>query len=202
MTVADIEKELGGIEAAKLSEYAILAAKFATRQLRDISGGNSNAPEKWYYLAEGFGMKPEGIIKGVILQDEKPAAAALALAKVYFDKGPITLDANPKAITNETATFNYNTFFTAQLVLASALKAGKVAAADRDEALKQLLKFTARTEWLLRNKPFTYQQWAQAFLVPNLAPADPVSLSLLEVFGNPIVSTYYLGEGTKRPKKN
>lgn len=198
--VAQIEKELAALPEKDLLDYSYKQAKHFESVLRDVSGGNSNSAEKWFYLSESFGMRAQDLLNEDI--ERSPAiGSVMNLAKNYFENAPVTLHANPKAITNETAVFMFNTFVGAQKLLALTLKKGKEGSISRSEALKQLAKFTSRTEYLLTEKPFTYQEWAEAFLNAELPKDHPVAKMLTRVFDNETVVNFYLGKGGVRPKK-
>ena len=123
----------------------------------------------------------------------------MGLGKTYFENGPITLNANPKAMTNETATFSFSTFVTAQKLLALALRdKAQMGATDRKQALAYLVKFTSRTEYLLTERPFTYREWGTSFLQGDLPTTDPVAKLLMNVFNNDLIPRYYLGPGELR----
>jgi hypothetical protein len=198
--VAEIEQELEGMSEKALIDYAYKSAKQLESQLRDVSGGNSNSAEKWYYLSESFGMSAEAMLEEN-LEGSQPIKPAMELANVYFNNAPVSLHANPKALTNETATFNLNTFAAAQKFLALSLKENKLGDTDRKEALKRLVQFTSRTEHLLTQKPFTYEEWADAFLKGDLPKDEPIPQMLTGLFPNDAVYRYYLGRGQPRPPK-
>lgn len=196
----EIEKELSRLGDKELVEYSYNLAKHMESQLRDVSGGNSNTAEKWYYLSESFGMSAEDLMNEDISKSD-PLPYVMALGKVYFDNAPISLNANPKALTNETATFSFNNLAAAQKLLALSLKEKKDGGFSRKEALDRLVQFTSRTEHLMVTKPFSYEEWTKAFLQNDLPKSEPVAQLMQQVFPNEIVSKYYLGEGQARPAK-
>ncbi|MBI3542304.1 MAG: hypothetical protein HY075_03380 [Deltaproteobacteria bacterium] len=195
--VVELERELGKLDEPTLIDYAYKLARQLESQLRDVSGGNSNSSEKWYYLSESFGMKARDLLRED-LSRSTPIGPVMALAKVYFENAPVSLHANPKALTNETATFNFNTFATAQKLLALSLKAGKLGGVARADALRQLVRFASRTESLLTQRPFSYAEWAESFLKPDLSASDPIAKMLTGLFSNDVVARFYLGKGQAR----
>ncbi len=201
-----IEKELTKMaqdSESKLLAYSYKLARHFESQLRDISGGESNPAEKWYYLSENFKMTAKDLLSED-LSNARGLGIIGELSKTYFEDGPVTLKANPKQMTNETSTFSFNTFVTSQKLLALILKKDKeqiltdLNSMSRAQALSYLIKYTSRLEYFLTLPPFTYQVWAQAFLKADLNPSDPLSAALLTVFGSNIVKNYYLGIGDKR----
>lgn len=198
----NVETELLKMNEKALLQYALELARYFESQLRDVSGGNSNAAEKWYYLSESFGMKAQDLLT----EDFSNAAKLdriVELSKAYFENGPITLNANPKKMTNETATFNFNTFITSQKLLALLLTHNgkpqiEQLGLSRGDALKYLVQFISRTELMLQNKPATYSEWAEGFLQADLPVTNRLAQLLLQVFGNDIVRDIYLGAGKKR----
>lgn len=195
-----IEKELRAMDEKALVEYAYRAARHLESQLRDVSGGNSNSSEKWFYLAETFGMSAEDLLKEDISRTP-PIRPIFELGRVYFDNAPVSLHANPKALTNETATFNFNTLAAAQKLLALSLKENRLEGASKKEALDRLVQFASRTEHLLSQKPYSYEEWATAFMQPDLPLDHPISKTLTTLFPNDAVRKYYLGKGEPRPPK-
>jgi hypothetical protein len=212
--IGQIEIELEKMRASKEAqfiEYALESGRHLESQLRDVSGGNSSGGEKWFYLSETFGLRAQALLDEDIhsegmsdhgrAQYGSPIGAAMQIAQTYFDGGPVTLKANKKRLSNETATFTFNTLVTAQEILALSLQQNQLNGVSRVNALEALLKFTARTEYLLVNKPFTYRQWATSFLQIDLGKKDPLYQMLTTVFPNEIIAKYYLGVGEKRPVK-
>ena len=198
MAIPEIETQLAKMSQQELVDYALESARHLESQLRDVSGGNSSPAEKWFYLSESFGMRAEDLLKED-LSRSNPVPYIEALATTYFDNGPVTLDANPKAMTNETATFSFSTFAAAQKLLAMSLKSNKpLAGLSPEKAQERLKQFASRTEFLLRQKPFTYQQWAKSFLQKDMNPNEPVASTLSQIFRNDIIDDLYLGEGEKR----
>ncbi|MDA9951335.1 hypothetical protein N9D31_02055 [Oligoflexaceae bacterium] len=192
---AEISAELSQMNEANLIEYSIESARHIESTLRDVSGGNSSSAEKWYYLAEGFGLKPRDLLNNKI--ESMNIDRVFEFAETYFNQARVTLSANSKRMTNETATFNFNAFFAAQKLLGLALRQNMITAERRAKALVLLNQFTARTEYLLVNKPFSYEQWTSAFMQPNLSLNDPVAKLFRTVFNDhPLLNTIYLGEGS------
>lgn len=201
-SLAEVELEIAKIPQKKLLTYAVELSRYFESQLRDISGGNSNSAEKWYYLSESFGLRAQDLMEEN-LQRSEHLYRIRELADTYFREGPITLNANPKKMTNETATFNFNTFVVAQKLLALLLMEKQdvipqLANWSREEALASLVKFVARTEWALTSKPVSYREWTESFIAGNMDPQSPLAQLLVTVFGHPFVSKYYLGIGAKR----
>jgi hypothetical protein len=60
-----------------------------------------------------------------------PIQAAMRLAETYFDGKPITLKANKKRLSNETATCTFNTLVTAQKILALRIESVSSSAGTR-----------------------------------------------------------------------
>lgn len=212
--IGQIENELENMRAThekRFIEYALASGRHLESQLRDVSGGNSSGGEKWFYLSETFGMRAQALLEENIQREGmtdhgraqygSPIGAAMQLAQTYFEGGPVTLKANKKRLSNETATFTFNTLVSAQKILALSLQQDQLNGVSRVNALKALLKFTARTEYLLAKKPFTYRQWARSFLQIDLGKRDPMYQMLTTVFPNDIIAKYYLGVGEKRPVK-
>jgi len=199
-SIAEREKSIRAMNDEQLVDYAYKLAKHFEGELRDVSGGNSNAAEKWYYLSESFGMRAEDMLKED-LSHAQPIGAVMEMAKIYFENAPINLAANPKTLTNETATFSYNTMIAAQKLLALSLKEGKLGSVAKADAIARLAQFAARTEQVLADKPPTYSEWATKFLAADLPASDPLAQQLTATFGNEIVPKYYLGRGQARPKK-
>ncbi|MEK6774897.1 MAG: hypothetical protein AABY64_13215 [Bdellovibrionota bacterium] len=201
--IESIESELAQFSERKLLTYSYELARYFESQLRDVSGGESNPAEKWYYLSENFKMTAKDLLSED-LSNTKDFSIIGDLSRTYFQDGPVTLSANPKVMTNETSTFSFNTFVTSQKLLTLILSKDKgqtIANLDsmsRSEALSYLIKYTSRIEYLLTKPPITYQAWAEAFLKAKLDPEDPVAKMLLTIFGNNIVKNYYLGIGDKR----
>jgi hypothetical protein len=197
-TVAKIEKELEKMSEAELIEYSLELARHFESQLRDVSGGNSSPAEKWFYLSESFGMSAEALMTEN-LTGARPIGAIMGLAKTYFENGPITLNANSKPMTNETATFSFSTFVTAQKLLARSLNGdAPMDGVSRKEALRNLVRFTSRTEHLMTKKPYTYEEWVDGFLQADLKPASPLGKTLQTIFGSDLIPRYYLGPGELR----
>ncbi len=213
--IESIETELAGFSERKLLAYSYKLARHFESQLRDIAGGQSNPAEKWYYLSESFKMSAKDLLSVDLLFEDLPSTDLSNmkglgiiedLSKTYFDQGPVTLNANPKQMTNETSTFSFSTFVTTQKLLTLILHKDKkqtlekLNSMSRAQALSYLIKYTSRLEHLLTIPPFSYKTWAQSFLKPNLDLSDPVSVVLTTVFGNNIVKNYYLGIGADREK--
>ncbi len=199
-SIADREVDLKAMNETQLTDYAYKLAKHFEGELRDVSGGNSNAAEKWYYLSESFGMRAEDMLKEDI-STSQPIGKVMEMGKIYFENAPINLSANPKTLTNETATFSFNTMIAAQKLLALSLKEGRLGDVPKAEAVKRLAQFAARAEYLMAEPPPSYQEWATKFLAADLPATDPLAKTLTEIYGNEIVPRYYLGRGQPRPKK-
>ncbi len=201
-SVESIEKEVLQMGESAMVAYALKLSRYFESQLRDVSGGNSNSAEKWYYLGESFGMKAKDLIFEDITSAERLDRLS-ELSRTYFDNGPVTLNANAKKMTNETATFNFNTFVTSQKILALLLSTTDstllaTAGYSKELAVQDLARYVSRIEWLLIQKPFTYQEWATSFLKQEMALNHPMSEMLMTVFGNELVERIYLGFGEKR----
>ncbi len=202
----EIKKDLAALNTNDLLDYALASAKYFESQLRDISGGNSNAGEKWYYLGESFGVRAEDLLNDSV-KGLSPLAKIMEMATSYFDNQTPKLNVNKKAMTNETITFSFSTFITAQKLLAlTFINKAKLGKTSRAEALEVLLNFVSRTEFLLSLKPVTYAEWAQSMLQANLPLDHPVAQLLLVFFSknekeiNDFLAKYYLGPGLVRPK--
>ncbi len=201
-SVESLEKELRQMDEAVLVDYALQLSRYFESQLRDVSGGNSNSAEKWYYLSESFGMKAKDLIFEDVRSAERLDRLS-ELSRTFFDNGPVTFSANSKKMTNETATFNFNTFVTSQKILALLLSSAdsnllKAAGYSKRLALQDLVQYVSRIERLLIQKPFTYQEWATSFLSQEMPLNLPMSEMLMSVFGNELVERIYLGVGEKR----
>ncbi len=193
--IANIEASLKKMNAYELIQYALDSASYFESKLRDISGGNSSAPEKWYYTALTFGMSPDALIKKDVSKLES-IEKVYELAESYFENKPLKVNINPKIMTNETVAFSFSTFINGQKLLALYLSQGKSLAEQK--SYNYLIHFVARTEYLLSLRPFTYTEWAQSFIRSNLEPDSNLAKALIKVFGNDIVSKFYLGVGLLR----
>ena len=197
--INSIENSLKKMKTQELIQYALDSAQYFESKLRDISGGNSSAPEKWYYTSLTFGMSPDALLNKDISQLES-LNKVYELARTYFQNKSLKLNINPKIMTNETVAFSFSTFVNAQKILALYLSAKKDISSKT--ALEYLRQFVARTEYLLSAEPYTYTEWAQHFLRSSLDPESRLAKTLMVVFGNEIVSKFYIGVGLLRKDSN
>lgn len=201
-SIKQIRLELGQLKESDLIEYSLKLANHMGSQLRDVSGGNSSPAEKWFYLGDIVGVPGRALVDN-ILPEKQDLTAVTYLSDSYFRNGPVLYAGNPKPMTNETATFSFSTFNMAHRLLAQALGSNFrdhfKRRITKKQLLQDLLEYSARTEFLIRSEQPTIQSWYENFLTKDMDPNGPIGQLLTTVFGNEIVTRFYLGEGEKRP---